>query len=224
MSQVTLICDLGGVFVRLCYLSIAHAFHKLGIEEFDSHYSQLVKSFLFFEFETGKIDESNFRIQLREYFNIKPEIMDEAIDDAWNALLAGVDEEALRALESLKAHNIRLILFSNNNPLHKAALAERYPNQWQRLQQLFDKLYFSHEFGYRKPNKESFIKLLEAEGCTPGLTYFVDDSLAAVIGALKSGMHAFQLDLSSDMTFAKDAKPWIEAKLQALNLLAEPLS
>lgn len=221
MSQISIVCDLGGVFVDLCYLSIKKAFERIGVLDFDTRYGQLVKSFVFFEFETGRIDADDFRDHLREYFNIDKTILDQSIDDAWNAMLKGMREDDLKALATLKQFDVKLIVYSNNNPMHVASLKERFPKPWSQLESIVDKIYFSHEFGHRKPNQDSFIKLLEAEQSEPRHTYFIDDSFACISSALKTGMHAFHLSLKNDMKFKDNAMQWVHHKLKQDNRIAE---
>lgn len=214
MSQINIICDLGGVFVDLCYLSLKKAFERLGILDFDKKYSQLVKSFVFFEYETGRIDTQNFREHLREYFNIDKTILDQSIEDAWNALLKGMRKEDLVALSALKQSGVKLLVYSNNNAMHVESIQQRFPSEWKQLDSIVDKIYFSHEFGYRKPNKESFHELLKAEGCEPRNAFFIDDSFSCISSALKAGMHAFHLSLKNEMTFKDHAVQWIKHKLK----------
>lgn len=221
MSQITIICDLGGVFVDLCYLSIKKAFETIGVLDFDTKYSQLIKSFIFFEFETGRINSDDFRDHLREYFNIDKTILDQSIDDAWNALVKGMRQEDLNALTTLKQYHVKLIAYSNNNPMHVASLEDRFPKQWAQLNSVMDKMYFSHEFGHRKPNQDSFVKLLESEGTEPRHAYFIDDSFACISSALKTGMHAFHLSLKNDMNFKDNAMQWIHHKLKRDHHIAD---
>jgi putative hydrolase of the HAD superfamily len=214
MSQINIICDLGGVFVDLCYLSLKKAFERLGVVDFDAKYSQLVRSFVFFEFETGRIDSQNFREHLREYFNIDKNILDKSIDDAWNSLITGMREDCLIALGTLKQLDLRVLVYSNNNPMHVDMIKQRYPREWALLDKISDKIYFSHEFGHRKPNEEGFVNLLKAENCEPRHSYFIDDSFSCISSALKTGMHAFHLSLKNDMNFKDHAMQWIQQKLK----------
>lgn len=188
MRHATIICDLGGVFVELCYISMKKAFEQLGVENFDEKYGSLIRSFVFFECETGRVSADKFRGHLREIFNIAPLVMNEAINYAWNAMLTDMNSEDIIALKKLKEHKIRLILYSNNNPIHVEGLMKLYPKQWQILEEVFDEIYLSHEFGHRKPNKNSFIQLIAQEQCDPLTTYFIDDTFSYILGAKKQGL------------------------------------
>ncbi len=213
MSQTTIICDLGGVFIDLCYSSMKQAFEKLAVSDFDERYGGLIRSYIFFEFETGGVSAEAFRGHLREHFNINPLIMDEAIDDAWNAMLVGMSSEDILSLKSLKRHKIRLIVYSNNNPIHTQGLKSLFAKQWQDLEDVFDDIYLSYEFGHRKPNKKSFIELIAKEQCDPLNTYFIDDTLSYILGAQKAGINSLHLVKKQGMTFKRDVINWLKSQI-----------
>lgn len=214
MGKITLVCDLGGVFVRLCYLSLKRAFETLQVENFDEKYGQLIKSFIFFEFETGRIGTGEFRNHLRSYFNINERLLDASIDEAWNALLSGISERDILALRRLKQMKFRVILYSNNNPIHANGLKKSFSKQWKMLEEVVDKIYFSHEFGYRKPNQDSFRSLLLQENIEQKDTFFIDDSIEYIAGALKIGIHSFHLNKRKNMRFKDEGFTWVQEKLK----------
>lgn len=57
----------------------------------------------------------------------------------------------------------------------------------------FDKQYYSHLFGKRKPDKDAFVAILNENSLNPDETLFVDDSLQNILGAEETGLHVIHL-------------------------------
>lgn len=106
-----------------------------------------------------------------------PELSDQQIDDAWNALLIGVPQGKHEVLLALR-EKYRTFLLSNNNEIHYAYcmqhIQEKYgiPNN----DIFFEKAYYSHQMGMRKPNAEIFEQVVTETGINPATTLFIDDS------------------------------------------------
>ena len=82
--------DLGGVLYHIDYNLTKVAFEKLGVNDFNTHYSQQQQNKLFDNLETGKISSKEFISKMLE---ILPHSSEEDIVDAWNALLIGFTKE-----------------------------------------------------------------------------------------------------------------------------------
>ena len=106
--------DLGGVLFHIDYQRTIDAFKKLGITDFEKHFTQYQQNDLFDSFETGKISSSIFVKELKEFL---PSCSDQEIINAWNAMLIGLPQEYLKLLEEL-AKKYRLFLLSNANQIH----------------------------------------------------------------------------------------------------------
>lgn len=78
----------------------------------------------------------------------------------------------------------RIAIFSNNGPLTKAALAEMIPE----VSTVFDEHYHSFEFGTKKPDPKSYLRLMERMGTQPSDCYFIDDKRSNVTGAQLAGL------------------------------------
>ena len=79
---------------------------------------------------------------------------------------------------------VRVAIYSNNGPLTKAALAELFP----AAAEIFDEHYHSFEFGLKKPDPKSFVKLMERMGTDPARCWFIDDKKSNVVGARMAGL------------------------------------
>lgn len=192
MQFKNIIFDFGGVFIEVDYHKTEQAFKALGISDFDALYSQHRASALFQDLETGKLQPAAFCKAVRELSGI--ELSDEAITDAWNAMLGGYMESQMEVLLHLR-NQYRLILFSNTNEIHYNAFSELYRQKvgQKPFQEYFDAVYYSHLCGYRKPDKTSFLHLLAQEKISAPETLFIDDTLINCTGAMEAGIAAIHL-------------------------------
>jgi glucose-1-phosphatase len=95
-----------------------------------------------------------------------------------------VHEQVLPLVESLLGR-VKLLLVSNTNAAHIAALRPRLP-----LLERFDDLVLSHQLGIAKPATEIFAEALRRAGTPPGRTVFFDDVPAYVDAARSAGLRA----------------------------------
>lgn len=184
-----IIFDLGGVILNIDYNLTAQAFKDLGAENFDEMYSQQKQFGLFDQLETGQISQQGF---INEMLRLLPsETKPKQVIDAWNAMLLDLPKERLKKLEELK-NNYSLFLLSNTNSIHFEAFTKIIQKQHNlsSFQPYFEKLYYSHEIGLRKPNKEVFEHILDEQKLKAESTLFVDDSIQHVEGAKKAGLNA----------------------------------
>lgn len=192
-----LVFDMGGVLLNLDFNKAIDAFIKLGYENIErdlsklllSHPSDINKS-TFHLYETGRIDSTRFRDELRKYSAKK--LSDKDIDWAWIAMLQDLHAENIGILEKLRG-SFRMFMLSNTNSIHIEYLygCRETGNDFARMVQLFEKVYFSHEVGMRKPEAEIFEHMIEDAGLTPETTLFIDDSLHNVEAARAAGMKAY---------------------------------
>ena len=188
-----LIFDLGGVILNIDYLLTKAAFENLGVDDFNSVYSQAKQDNVFDLFEKGMISESEFRATLRKYIDKK--VDDAEIDNAWNAMLLDLPLERMVLIKSLAQHK-RIFLLSNTNSIHISAFykilaAEGLLDQFE---QLFEKIYYSHKIGLRKPDAEVYLHILNDAGLKPETTLFIDDSKQHVLGARACDINATWLE------------------------------
>jgi putative hydrolase of the HAD superfamily len=193
MSQPkNLILDLGGVLLNLDYKRTKQAFAELGVPDFDAHYTQFKGSALFDDLETGKISNEAFFDALRAHTGLS--LTDAQITKAWNAMLLDFPENRIALLKELK-NKYRLFLLSNTNAIHHEAFQKtfREATGGQSLDDHFEKAYYSHLMGARKPDAEPFRMILEEQGLKGEETLFVDDTLPNLTGAGEVGMQTIHL-------------------------------
>ncbi|HUS02807.1 MAG TPA: HAD family phosphatase [Chitinophagaceae bacterium] len=198
-----IIFDFGGVILNIDFGKMNKAFTDLGIKDFNEMYSQQNADHLFRHLEEGKLNEHEFYDAFRS--SAKLNLSNDQIKKAWNALLTVYREEALHTLKKIK-HKYRLFLLSNTNSIHVEAFNKIYTEQIGEgtLEDYFEKIYYSHEMGYRKPGKEAFEYVLKENNLFPAETLFIDDSFQNIKPAeelgiqtifLKSGMGIEDLGL-----------------------------
>lgn len=182
------ILDYGNVIFMIDFPKVRQAFIDLGIENPDDFFGHKGQNSLFDAFDKGEISVPEFRDGVRKKAN-RYELSDDQIDTAWNALLIGVPEGKHEILENLNA-NYRSFLCSNNNELHYAycmnSIKEQYgvPNN----DQFFERTYYSHLEGLRKPDTAIFERVLDQNNLVAEETLFVDDSPQHLEGAGRLGI------------------------------------
>lgn len=182
-----IIFDLGGVILNLDNRRTEEAFTSLGVKDFRSYFGHGHASDFFREYEVGRISDRQFIDSIRELTGIS--VSDEAIVDSWNALLLDFPPERIQLLKELR-RSYRLFLFSNTNALHMASFQKTFADTFGggSLEDYFEKTYYSHLLGMRKPDKESFEYILRENKLDPAETMFVDDAIVNVEGAEQVGL------------------------------------
>lgn len=198
-----IIFDFGGVIINIDYHLTALAFGKLGIDNFDQLFSQATQSDLFNNLETGAIPLSDFRNELRKIINL--DITDEQLDNAWNAMLLDYPKHRLDFLLKIKKQ-YRTFLLSNTNKIHQDCY---YASLYKQhgivgLNNHFEKLYFSHEVGLRKPDAAIYQLVLDQNNLKPEETLFIDDSAQNLAIPQSLGIQVYHLTNGEDVVdFAK---------------------
>ena len=194
-----IIFDLGGVVLNLDYSRTISAFQKLGINNFEASYSQLVQTGLFDEYERGEITSQDFRNGIRKVFDV--DLDDSQLDSAWNAMLLDLPFERLELLRKLGERK-RIVLLSNTNEIHihQFNRALYLQHGLENLSSHFQKLYYSYELGMRKPEERIFQHVLNEQGFDPTKTLFIDDSPQHIEGARKVGLNAYHLQVEKGET------------------------
>ncbi|MCS6934386.1 MAG: HAD family phosphatase [Chitinophagales bacterium] len=187
-----LIFDLGDVIIDIDYHATINAFQQLSRVDFSEVVSYARQHPVFDRLERGEISAQEFRSELRRFLH--PQVTDEQIDAAWNAILVGFPPEKLQLVENLK-QNYEVYALSNINEIHTAQLdrvaRERFGKE--RFSDFFHHAFYSHEVGHRKPEPEIFRYVTEVKNIAPERTFFVDDKKENVEAASAAGWHAYQL-------------------------------
>ena len=186
----TIIFDLGAVLLNINYQLTIIEFAKFGVKNSDSFYSKKVQTNLFNEIETGKISADSFLKSLqKETENASTN----ELRNAWNSMLLDLPKERIELLKKLK-QDFPIYLLSNTNSIHISEFRKKLgETKYQEFYNLFDKVYYSHEIGFRKPNKEAFQLILDENNLKANEVLFIDDSPQHIRGANKLGIQTHHL-------------------------------
>lgn len=182
-----IIFDYGNVIFDIEHQRTIQAFIDLGIQQENSFFGHLAQNPLFDLFEKGKISDEEFIAGIQQ-FSDKP-LSREQIITAWNALLIGIRPGYLEHLMLVK-NRYRTFLLSNNNSIHYAWILNYLQDQHNiaSMESFFEKDYYSHLMGMRKPNADIFEFVLNAHELDPQETLFIDDSPQHIATATSLGI------------------------------------
>lgn len=188
-----IIFDYGNVIFHIDFQRAQQAFIDLGIKNIDSFFSHSGHHQIFNEFEIGAISPAEFRQAIRDIAQ-HPKLSDTEIDDAWNSLLIGVPPGNHEILVATKA-KYRTFLLSNNNEIHYQWIVEYLKRDFNIDSNgiFFEKDYYSHLLGMRKPNRDIFDFVLHAHELEANETLFIDDSPQHLKTAAEIGLHTHLL-------------------------------
>ncbi|MFI5196097.1 MAG: HAD family hydrolase [Chitinophagales bacterium] len=188
-----IIFDLGGVLLNIDYKLTEKAFIEAGIKNFPELYGQLQQTSLFDKWEMGMMTRKEF-ISTLQGTSTTP-LTEEQVLTAWNAMLLDFPVRRLQILQQLRLY-YDLFLLSNTNEVHEEAFNDilLQSHGIPSIGVFFDKVYFSHRMGMRKPMKEIFERVLEDNGLKPGETLFIDDSPQHIAAAKEAGIQTIYLE------------------------------
>ena len=182
----TIIFDMGDVFLNKDKQAKVAALENIGIFDWNDDLEKLEE-----KLETGKIDGDEYLTGMQKHSN---GASIEAVKDAWNAGITDFPLYRLEFLQKLK-ENYRLFLLSNTDPIH----IEKFEDEagasfYSDFYQCFEKVYFSHEIGVRKPNADAFNYVLNNhQDIQPKRTLMVDDKKFNTDAAAELGFLVWNL-------------------------------
>jgi FMN phosphatase YigB (HAD superfamily) len=199
-----LLFDLGGVILTISPQRTIEAFAGLAGRETAWVENALGQSGHFHALERGELDDAAFFDVLRDL--LLTDASDNALESCWNAMLLDFPIARIRLLERLRRH-YRLFLLSNTNAIHA-----RFFNRLlfeacghSALDNLFERAYYSHLIGLRKPMLEIYEYILQSDDSIKAdETLFLDDTLANLEAANPFGIqthHVQQNDLAQTLAY-----------------------
>lgn len=184
-----IILDYGNVIFMIDFNRVHQAFEDIGVQNARTFFAHAGQDPLFDEFDRGAITAAEFRDGVRERSK-QSHLTDEQIDLAWNSLLVGIPEGRHEILDRIKKR-YRTFLLSNNNELHYAHCMGYLQKNCniESNDHFFEKCYYSHLLGKRKPERDIFEQVLNEQGLDPKETLFIDDSPQHLQTAQQLGIH-----------------------------------
>jgi glucose-1-phosphatase len=186
-----IIFDLGEVIINLSPQSTVSAFQELLKDTYIEMEKELHSKKVLNKFETGEISTEGFTSFFKTY---KPKLSDQEIIDAWNSMLLDIPEERLNVIKKL-GKRYRLFLLSNTNGIHLNYINRYVKNEFsmEAMSMPFEKAYYSHQMGCRKPDSKIFETILIEQNILPDETLFIDDSEQHILAAKKLNLKTHHL-------------------------------
>ena len=180
----TVIFDLGRVLVDFDFMRGYTTMSELSGLEVQEVRRRFSESGIANEFESGKIDETEF--EKRTQAMLGTSIPSEQFEEIWFSVFLPGTLMPETVVEGIR-RNHRTVLLSNTNAMHFRGLTERY-----RILDHFDAYVLSHEVGAMKPLPAIYEAAIQAAGCRPEECFFTDDVPEYVEGARHHGIDAVQ--------------------------------
>ncbi len=186
-----IIFDYGNVIFSIDFARVQRSFKALGISNVDEFFGHLQQDPIFDAFDRGQITAAQFRDRIRKKAN-NPDLTDDEIDAAWNSILVGIAEGNHDLLLQLK-DKYRTFLLSNINEIHYDFILKYLKKDFNfdSNDHLFEKIYYSHFTGKRKPEIAIFEQVLQENNLDPTETLFIDDSPQHLAAAQTLGIQTF---------------------------------
>lgn len=201
-----IIFDYGNVIFNIDFKRVAKAWEQLGVTNAAEFYGHREQDPVFDLLEQGKISNADFRDRIRELTH-KPELTDAQIDRAWNSIFVGIPEGNHELLLKVK-EKYRTFLLSNINAIHHDYVHGYLQSNFglEDNTSFFEKIYYSHVVGKRKPGREIFEQVLQENNLNPAETLFIDDSPQHIATAKELGIHTYLMTAPDTIQqfFAKD--------------------
>lgn len=201
-SVQNIIFDLGGVIINIDFALTIRAFESLSPVKVSLIREMTFQSDFFLYYEKGQVDDLSFVEELHHLLELEEK--HEEIKQAWNALLLDIPRQRIDLLENL-GKTYRTFLLSNTNEIHLKGVETvlEQTSGHSTLDPLFERTYYSHRMGKRKPDKEIYFQVLEENNLSIEHTLLIDDNADNIASAKTLGMQVLHIqpDINSVMDF-----------------------
>ncbi len=187
-----IIFDLGGVILEIDLNIIKKGFMSLGFNDLESSFEIFKHNQIFETFEKGQIEPQVMRNEIRKA--CPSSFSDKQFDTIWNSVIVNYPKKNIELLRDLH-EKYNTFLLSNTNQIHYDFYTEILKNEFgiEKLDVLFNKAYYSHTSGMRKPNPAFFELVLNENNLKPEQTLFIDDFIENIEAAASLGINTIHL-------------------------------
>lgn len=189
-----IIFDLGNVILNIDFNKTIESFKHIGVDDVEGKIMSKEAQEILKKYEVGEISTTHFIAYLKS--KIKTPVTDQQIINAWNATLLDFPLRRLQILQQLQLH-YDIVLLSNTNELHENQF-NQILNQSHGIPNIavfFDRVYYSHRVGLRKPSPDIFKLLLDECQFNPSNTLFLDDVKENILAADSLFINTIHLDV-----------------------------
>ncbi|MBB5395301.1 HAD family phosphatase [Mucilaginibacter sp. AK015] len=186
-----IIFDYGNVIFSIDFRRAQQAFKALGISDAEAFFGHRQQDEIFDRFDRGEVSADEFRAYIKTKTG-NPAVTDQQITDAWNSLLLGIAPGNHDLLLKFK-EKYRTFLLSNINDIHYTYIMNYLKTDFgfEDNEHLFEKTYYSHLVGKRKPQIDFFEQVLAENNLNAKETLFIDDSPQHLEAAKTLGIQTF---------------------------------
>jgi HAD superfamily hydrolase (TIGR01509 family) len=183
--------DLGGVILDINIQATLKLFYEMGFPSEMLQFPNSMNTDIYFKYQTGKLDTGQFRDEIRKASGV--DMTNQALDDAWNAMIVRFPKERVELLKVLsKRYN--LYMLSNTSALHVRVFEKMFLDlAGESMHKIFKKIYYSHEIGWHKPDKEAWEYVIKDSGIKPEETLFLDDDIHNIKASQELGFQAIHI-------------------------------
>ncbi|HEK21412.1 MAG: HAD family phosphatase [Mucilaginibacter sp.] len=194
-----IIFDYGNVIFSIDFKRSQKAFRQLGISNPEEFFGHRQQDQIFDKFDRGEVSADEFRSYVKQKIG-NANVTDQQITDAWNSLLIGIAPGNHDLLLKLK-EKYRTFLLSNINDIHYNYIMNYLKTDFgfNDNEHLFEKTYYSHLIGKRKPELAIFKQVLEENNLKAEETLFIDDSPQHLDAAKTLGIQTFLMTASDNI-------------------------
>lgn len=192
MIYRNIIFDLCGPLIKIDVNLINQALHQFGLPSAQG-YDELHEAGLIKQYDRGLITPAEFAAEACKVWHY--ELPCDLLWEAWNKVVYDFDVRHVQTVMDLRKRGVKTFLLSNSDVVNAEYFC-RYMDQragmaFSKLG--FDQLFFSCTVHSRKPDVETFEKVLQLGGMRPDETLLIDDSRKNCLGAAKTGMQVHYL-------------------------------
>ncbi|MCF8303455.1 MAG: HAD family phosphatase [Bacteroidales bacterium] len=194
-----IIFDFGGVIINIEPQKVGETLQKMGVSNVEQLHQRLIEEGIYYKIEIGAIKPQDFRDAVKDFADIK--LSDEQVDEAWNSLILEIPQARIEVLQQVAKHYWTFLL-SNTNEIHYHFYNDYVQQTFKEgeLKDFFERAYFSHEMGMRKPSDEIFNVVLKENELNPQETLFIDDSQENLDTASRLGIQTYLLSEERELT------------------------
>lgn len=143
-------------------------------------------------FSENKMTEEEYAKHVSQLIGVKLSVEDFAT--GWNRIYLDAFPGIEKTLITLKK-NYRLVALTNTNATHARVWPAKYANELQH----FEKIFSSHEMGFRKPEVKAYTIVLNYLELAPQEVFFLDDTIPNITGAEAIGIKSITVKSSPQM-------------------------
>jgi len=190
-SFKNILFDLGGVILDINIQATLKLFYEMGFPSEMLQFPNSMNTDVYFKYQTGKLDTGQFRDEIRKTSGV--DMTNQALDDAWNAMIVRFPKERVELLKVLsKRYN--LYMLSNTSALHVQVFEKMFLDlAGESMHKIFKKIYYSHEIGWHKPDKEAWEYVIKDSGIKAEETLFLDDDIHNIKASQELGFQAIHI-------------------------------